>query len=63
MPFHILINSDVEVSLMSLQVFSILQIPISSLTTVSPVRGPSDNIVETHRNIMLLVPLAITEDF
>jgi hypothetical protein len=37
MPFQVLINSDVMVSLMSLHVFLTMQIPISSLTPVSSV--------------------------
>jgi hypothetical protein len=57
MPFHVLISSDVEVSLMSLQISLTLQVPISSLTPTSPVRGPSSDIVETHRSIVLLVAL------
>jgi hypothetical protein len=40
MPFRVHISRDVEVSLMNLQVFLTLQIPISGLTPTLPVLGP-----------------------
>jgi hypothetical protein len=45
MPFRVLFSRDVEVRLMSLHVFLTLQVPISSLNPVPPVRGPSGNIL------------------
>jgi hypothetical protein len=63
MPFHILINSDSEVILMSLHVFFTLQIPVSSLTPTSPIRGPSGDVMETHKNVVLPITLGATNDF
>jgi hypothetical protein len=63
MPFHVLISSDDVASLMSLQVFLTLHIPISSLTPTPLVRGPSGNVMETHRSIILPVSLGAIEDF
>jgi hypothetical protein len=63
MPFHVLISSDIEVSLMSMHVFLTMQIPTSSLILTSPVRGPSGDVVETHGSIVLPVALRVTHDF
>jgi hypothetical protein len=63
MPIRILIYGDATVSLMSQRVFLTLQIPFSSLTPASPIRGPGDDIVETHDNIMLLVTFRVTRGF
>jgi hypothetical protein len=41
MPFRMLFSKDVQVSLMSLQIFSTLQITISGLTSAPPVPGPN----------------------
>jgi hypothetical protein len=57
MPFQVLI------SLMSFQVFSTLQIPISILIPASPVRGLGGNKVETHSSIILPVAFGATEGF
>jgi hypothetical protein len=63
MPFRVLISSDAKLSMMSLQVFSSLQIPISSLTPASPIRGTSGDVVETHGSIVLPAALGATEGF
>jgi hypothetical protein len=62
-PFHVLLSRDVEVSLMSLQVFLTLQIPILELVSALTVRGPHDDDMENHRSIVLLVALKADEDF
>jgi hypothetical protein len=63
MPFRILISNDAKVSIMSLQVFLTLQIPISSLTPTSPVRGPNNDVMETHGSIILTIALGAIDDF
>jgi hypothetical protein len=63
MPFHMLFSRDAEVSLMSLQVFSTLQITISGLTSAPPVPGPSGDIMGTHESVVLPVALGATDDF
>jgi hypothetical protein len=62
-PFHVLIHSDAEVSLMSLHVFLTLQIPISSLTSAPPIQGPNNNVMETHGSVMLPVALGAVDNF
>jgi hypothetical protein len=63
MPFHVLISSDTEVSVMTMLVFLTLQIPISSLTPAPPIRGPNDNVMETHRSVVLPVALGAADNF
>jgi hypothetical protein len=63
MPFHVLINNNVEVSFMSPQVFLTLKIPVSSLSPMPPVRGFSDDVMEIHRSVGLSVALWATNDF
>jgi hypothetical protein len=57
MPFRMLFNRDMEVNLMSLQVFLTLQIPITGLTLASLVRGPSGAVMETHGSVVLPIAL------
>jgi hypothetical protein len=52
MPYCIRICGDTAVSLMSLQVFSTLQISISSFTPALPIRGAGGHTVEPHGSIM-----------
>jgi hypothetical protein len=63
MPFLILNSSDIKVNLMSLHVFLTLQIPISNLTLVPPVRGPNDNVMETHGSVIFPIALGTADDF
>jgi hypothetical protein len=62
-PFRVLNNKDVEVSLMSLQVFLTLQVLISGSTPTPPVRGPSGDVMETHRSVVLHIALGATDNF
>jgi hypothetical protein len=63
MPFHMFISRDAKVSLMSLQVFSTLKIPILSLTLASPIRGPNGDLMKTHGSIVLPIVLGAADDF
>jgi hypothetical protein len=56
MPFCVLSSRDAEVSLMILQVFLTLQIPISELALASLAHGPSGDI-------MLSIALGTIDDF
>jgi hypothetical protein len=51
--FQLLINSNNKASLMSLHVFLTLQIPITSLTPAPVIRGPNDDVMETHESVVL----------
>jgi hypothetical protein len=50
--FQLLINNN-KASLMSLHVFLTLQIPITSLTPAPVIRGPNDDVMETHESVVL----------
>jgi hypothetical protein len=46
-------NNNNKASLMSLHVFLTLQIPITSLTLAPVIRGPNDDVMETHESVVL----------
>jgi hypothetical protein len=62
MPYQALIDDGAAVSMMSLQVFSTLQISVSSLTQAPSFQGLNID-VESHGSIVLPVSFEVTEHF
>jgi hypothetical protein len=63
MSFCMLFSRDMDINLMSLQLFLTLQIPISGLTQTPPVQGPSSDIMETQGSVVVPVTLGVAKDF
>jgi hypothetical protein len=63
MPYHVLVYDGATISMMSLQVFMTLQIPMSSLTLAPYLQGLGINVGESYDSIVLPIFFGVIEGF